>query len=84
MMKGFKKLNYVESWGAVQDFKILDLTSLKILEYVFCGFSMTAFKWVTSLVAGNSEFCHLYMSYTECSNKNAAFNVIKCINAFSQ
>jgi hypothetical protein len=36
--KVLSKLNYFELWGAVQDFKLLDLTSLKILEYLICGF----------------------------------------------
>jgi len=26
--KSFKNPNYIESWGTVQDFKVLDLTSL--------------------------------------------------------
>jgi len=68
--KGLKKLNYIESWGAVQDFKVLDRTSLKILEYLICGFSMTAFKEVTSLVAYNSEFYYLYMIYISCDHSN--------------
>lgn len=79
--KGFKILNHIESWGAVQGFKVLDLTSFKILEYLICGFRMTAFKEVTSLVAYNSEFYYLYMGYISCDHepkyKNTADLCIK-------
>jgi len=77
--KSLKKLNYIQSWGAVQDFKVLDLTSLKILEYLICGFCMTAFKEVTSLVACNSEFCYLYMSYISCDHSNISSQSTKIL-----
>jgi hypothetical protein len=61
-MKGLNKLNYIASWGAFQDSKVLDLTSLKILECLICGSYMSAFKEVTSLMECNSEFYHFYLS----------------------